>query len=313
MARSVKSVLINHRGVFFATMSAILWAINNLVVHIVTKSVSSWFVAFVSSLSYIFAPFFIRWENAHDYDCTDMITVLLTGLFESGSMYLCIWSLSLTSIGNVASINFSKTILCAVMSKIFLNEDIFLIDAILLLANIGGLLCIAKPSLLFGTVFEGDDGDSDQNVIGAIAAFVGAIGAAATFILARILVERGSYDPFVIFLVKSMIGYGLFSLELSVDRSTFKDHSSDATVCFHFALACSSGVGACVLAYLALQTEGASTVAVLATLQVGIAYFLQVMFTDEGLNLLSMVGAVLILLAPFWYGIRSILKCNHID
>ncbi|XP_071814828.1 solute carrier family 35 member G1-like [Apostichopus japonicus] len=296
----------DHIGIVFSFISALLWAFNGLASSIATKTYSTTFVAFVCSLSYIFAPFFIRWENTEHYNSVDTVIVIFVGTFEICSVYLSLLALSLAPLGNTIAIIFSKAILCVLLSTIFLNEDLFIIDILLILANIGGLIFIAKPHFIFGHDVDDDD-ESDHNLIGAVAALGAAISASFTFILVRKLVERDTYDPYVILLLKSIVGFGLFGLELSINSTPFMNIPSGYDW-LQLVFVCTTGVGACATAYLALQTEGAGTVAVISTLQVGISYVLQVAFTDETVSLLSILGAVLILFAPFWYGIRETLR-----
>lgn len=297
---SFREIAYVQRGVAFAALSGIMWAINGLVAKLITRVVSPWLIAFACSLSNLFFIPWMEWDMSKRYDVIDNVLIILAGLCDAFSLFLAINAYSLTSVGNASAIIFSRPVYCALLSRIYLQEKCAISDFFLLIGNFIGLILITKPV----SIFVDDTELSSSDMIGSLAALGGALSGSVAFTSARKLVERELYDPFTVILVKSIIGFVLFGLALCIDLAS-RQHMHVRSDWLYLFTICFTGVCACVLGYVALKTEKSSTVCAISTIQVVVSYFLQAVFTDDDIDVMTAIGAVLILSAPVWYAVQK--------
>lgn len=302
---SFSQVVYNQRGVIFATLSSVMWAMNGLGAKIITKAVSPWIIAYACCLSYLLFIPWLKWENMTRYVMFDNIFMILAGLCDVISLYLATVAFSLTSVGNASAIIFSKPVFCALLSSFVLKEKFAACDCFIVIVNVIGVLLITNP---FSICLDNAGFRRDSyHVLGSISALGAAVSGSVAFISVRKLVYRDTYDPFLVLLAKCIIGFVTFSVVLSFEF-TSRDHMQNPSDWGCLLAVCFTGVCACVLVYAALQTETASTVCAISTAQVVISYLLQVVFTDDVIDFISVLGAVLILSAPLWYAVQGILQ-----
>lgn len=301
---SLKQLLYNQRGLYFAFLSGVLFATQGLGTNLLTAAlISPWSICFYYNLCNAFAIPLVNWKASKTYSSKDLGLYFLAGAFDTGNFALALQAYSFTTIGNASAILLSKPLWCALLACLLLREAFSLLDAGLVILNLLGVFLISKPPL----IFEGISGYHDSEEFwGAMFALWGAISGGFQFVTIRSLVDRGTFDYFLLFVVRCTFGFPIFAVIICANLDNYMNIQEPSQWIF-LAITCFSGLGASLATYAALNSRDATTVALIATVQVIAAYAFQFLIIGSSIDLLTVVGAVLITLSPVVYIIKSVI------
>ncbi|KAJ8047002.1 Solute carrier family 35 member G1 [Holothuria leucospilota] len=300
----LKQILYNQRGLYLALLSGVLFATQGLGTNLLTAAlISPWSICFYYNLCNVFAIPWVNWKASKTYSISDLALYFLAGAFDTGNFALALQAYSFTTIGNASAILLSKPLWCALLACMLLRETFSLLDAGLVILNLLGVLLISKPPLIFES-FTGYH-DSDE-FWGAMFALWGAISGGFQFVTIRSLVDRGIFDYFLLFVVRCTFGFPIFAVIVCANLDNYMNFHQLSQWIF-LAIICLSGLGASLATYAALNSRDAKTVALIATVQVVVAYTFQFLIIGSSIDLLTVVGAVLIILSPVVFIIKSVI------
>ncbi|KAJ8047001.1 Solute carrier family 35 member G1 [Holothuria leucospilota] len=304
LCRSIYS----QRGILFAFVGGILWSVNGLAANIITKTVGVWVIGYFCSICQLLLIPFLQWDYAERYGVAEVSIIILSGLCDTIVLFLACYAYSLTTVGNTGALLYSKPLFCVILSRLVLQVKYSVYDVVILVCNLTGIALISKPPFLFASL-------TDDEIITEFYGSMVAIGAAVTgafqFIAIRKLVERDACDRFLLLLVKGIIGFFLCSMVLATNLS-HGGHIKSIYDLLWLTLQCGSGLCSCLFVYAALQSQDASTVALVSTVEVLASFLLQVAFTDDSVDWMDIVGAFMITICPVWYAVKGIL-CEYFD
>lgn len=309
MAYEVLSILHRHRGILFAFAGGISWGVNALGIALTVQTVSPWVLCYFFFLCHIIAFPYLNWGLDQIYTPKLSLMIFLSSFFDVVLTLTSFSSFDLINFGNASALLYSKTIFCGVLSWIFLRERFTKVDVVLLGIHFVGVTLVTKPSFLFKHF---NQGDQISNILGCFLALSGSLASSLEFITVRYLVERGAFDPALLFVNKCVLGMCLAGF-LSYFNTSSHRYIRTLLELGYLVFTCVSGFVAYSFNILALRTENAKTVAAILSLEVVVAFLLQVSFTDQTTDILSVSGATLIIVVLVLYCIEGIYYQNRTD
>lgn len=216
---------------------------------------------------------------------------------------LCLYqALDRIPLGDTVSLTFASTIFAGILGRIFLKEAYVLLDFAFSLLSLSGVVLIAKPAFLFG--------DNEQNYglyeLGGVGlALLNALLVAACLVLIRHLGKtKPILNVFYFSWMGSLIG-GTFVFALG---NFYIPCIWDLLQTFCIGLI---GMSSQLAVTKALQTERATTVAIIRSLQLIIVFVFQIFLFGDMPNALSIGGAFLLLASALGVTIRKCYQENQ--
>ncbi|KAI8903293.1 hypothetical protein EDD86DRAFT_231042 [Gorgonomyces haynaldii] len=119
------------------------------------------------------------------------ILLFLRAFFGFLSITTSFYALSVLSVAEATVIGFLGPVFTGMAAQVFLGEYWEIMDRIAGFVSMIGVVCIARPSFIFGTLFEGTQVDIDPAlVIGIIVAILSAVMSSAAILAVRKLAGR---------------------------------------------------------------------------------------------------------------------------
>lgn len=295
-------ILIQHRGMICALISGLCYAFAGLSVTLSVQTVSPIVVSFVFFLCHVIGLPFINWGLDPIYSSKITVMILLSALLDVILTLASFYSYHFIEFGNANALLYSKTIFCGVLAWLFLGERFTRIDFVLLSIHFVGVIFVTKPSFIFE---HGHGGYQISNFLGCVLALSGSLASCLEFITVRYLVEKEAFDAALLFVIKCLIGIVLAGILSYFNLSTHQYIRTLRELGFVI-FTCISGFVAYALNIIALRTEDAKTVAAIVSVEVIVAFFLQVSFTDQRTDLPSLTGATLITVALILFCVEGI-------
>lgn len=208
------------------------------------------------------------------------------------------YSLTLLPMGDAVAIFTSSIVWTCLLGFFYLKEHTHIVDFCMIPVTLCGVLFIAKPPFIFG----GSD-YTHRHLLGFGSAFACAVLIGLMYLVLRKVGSDIHYT--VMSFYYSLVG--LISLGFIVlITSGFSTPCQDQLI--FIILTGVNGLLVMSIIQIALQYEKAGRVGILRNSQMIFAYILQLIFTDAQLNLHSVIGASLILIASLVIGLRKICK-----
>ncbi|XP_029465738.1 solute carrier family 35 member G1-like [Rhinatrema bivittatum] len=216
------------------------------------------------------------------------VFLLLRGLLGSSAMILLYYAVQLIPLADAIVITFSRPVFTSIFACIFLKEFCTIWDIIFMICTITGVVLIARPPFLFGSHFEGMEGDYSNHLKGTIVAVTSAIAAASTLVLLRKMGKSVHYMLSVWYY--AVIGLTTCVIVLFVlGEWRLPSCGLDRWLLMFIAV---FGLGGQIFLIKALQIEKAGPVAVMRTMDVVFAFIFQFLFLSRSPTWWSMGGAL---------------------
>ncbi|CAK5008489.1 unnamed protein product [Aphanomyces euteiches] len=204
-----------------------------------------------------------------------------------GSTALCFWTISQMALADASCIIFINPVLTFLLGAVFLGEHLNALDFSLALVSFGGVVCVARPTFLFGHTDDTTRG-SDYAVVGGL---VSASCQAMAYITLR---KTKAVDPLVMihyFLLSGMLGaaswIAFFQLVYTLEKSL-----KAWAIC----------IGTGVLGFVGqvaltkgFQLEKAGIASMMRYLDIVLVFIWDSVLLKEPINLWSVAGALIIL------------------
>ncbi|RMX53038.1 hypothetical protein pdam_00020358 [Pocillopora damicornis] len=280
-------------GVIFAMASCVFFAFSSLFVKLLREIPPQEVVFFRSLVQVIFVlPPLIYSEVPVFEDTKHLPFLCVRGI--AGTLALCcqFYAFQHMPLADATVIVFSSPIFTGVLAHFLLGEAWGLFDALATFLCFIGVVLIARPTFLFARQTEPANEESDfEQITASLVALCGAILTSIALIAIRKLKGVNFLVP--VFYV------GLSSVVLTTG-AILAAGSFQSVICGHshewflFGLGM-CGLGGQALLTKSLQLERAGVVALVRTLDIALAFILQLLFLDYAANIYSITGAALVL------------------
>ncbi|XP_022658941.1 solute carrier family 35 member G1-like [Varroa destructor] len=294
------------KGLFFASLSALFFAISSAIVKNLKyiPAVQLGAVRFVGILVLSFPAALIRSEPL--FGSSDSRWMLLArAIAGSTSLVLRFYAFQRMPLGEASTIIFSVPIFVTVLARIFLNEVCSIFHILTCVLTLIGIALICKLPLLVGRDPSSTlavMGESNERLYGIIAALSSCIFAASVIILLRKLKET---DPYVIMFNFGWIAFIITSVATAIiERAVILPKTMlDAGLLLLLALL--SFFGQLTLTF-SLRSEDAGPVSVMrATVDIMLVFIFQVAFFHEIPDLNTICGVILVVSCVVFTGFRK--------
>ncbi|CAG7828486.1 unnamed protein product [Allacma fusca] len=228
------------------------------------------------------------------------LLLLVQGIVGGTTLVLLFYSFRLLPLGDAATIIFSSPVFVMVMSHLWLREPCGFYRTLIVFLLVGGVVLITKPPFIFPNQLDGEQ--ETYNLLGYAAALCGTLFTAINIVVMRKCKDVHFSVVVFQFSVWSLIISAaiLFAIgELTVPSESIHDWILIFLVGI-FGLS-----GQCLVA-VALTHEGAGRVAVTRSLDIVLAYVLQVIIFSEVPSWSSIVGAFMVMVCVIGMGVEDI-------
>ncbi|XP_061822723.1 solute carrier family 35 member G1 [Nerophis lumbriciformis] len=290
------------RGLFFAFLSTVFFSIISLLV----KTIQGVHAIEISGFRCFFQMLFIMplliYHKIGFLGPRDKRPYLfLRGFLGSNAMILLFYAVQQMPLADATVIMFSNPVFTSLLAWIFLKEKCTLWDCAFTVFTLTGVILIARPPFLFGKQFQGIEGNYVNHIKGTIAAFAGAIGAACTMVILRKLGKSVHYYLSVWYY--AVIGFIECVIAVTVlGEWKLPDCGHDRWMLMLIAVL---GIAGQTFLTKALQVEKAGPVALVRTVDVVLAFFFQFIFLGRAPTMLSLGGALCIVLSTSGVAIKK--------
>ncbi|KAG7492783.1 hypothetical protein MATL_G00017860 [Megalops atlanticus] len=219
------------------------------------------------------------------------IYLFLRGFLGSNAMILLYYAVQQMPLADATVIVFSNPVFTAVLAWIFLKEKCTIWDFVFTIFTLTGVILIARPPFLFGSRVSGIEGDYQNHIKGTIAAFMGAVGAACTFVVLRKMGKSVHYYLSVWYY--AVIGFIEYVITMFViDEWTVPYCGWDRWILMLIGVL---GIAGQTFLTKALQLEKAGPVALMRTMDVLLAFIFQFLFLSRTPTWWSLGGALCVI------------------
>ncbi|XP_063864838.1 solute carrier family 35 member G1-like isoform X2 [Scylla paramamosain] len=225
------------------------------------------------------------------------LMLILRGVVGAVSLMLQFYAFRHMPLADASVIIFSVPVFVAVFARVFLGEPCGLFHGVVIILTIAGVVLIARPPLLFGSL---SDAYTTENWWGVAAAIGATVIAANVYVILRVL--KGLHFSVI------MTNFAIVALCLTPVVSWISGHFCVPRCGYERYLILAIGVfsfGGQILLTKALQLEQAGPVSIARTADVVFAFIWQAVFFKELPDLLSLMGALLVISCVFLTGLRK--------
>ena len=215
--------------------------------------------------------------------------LVLRGIIGVTAMSLVVYSIKHMNLADARVIFYTSPIYTAIFGRIFLKESITKFDIVATLLSLIGIVLIARPTFLFGS----DSSGSNHVWFPTLLSVLAAVANALTIILVRKVAQQVKTRVVVFYF--SFIG-SIIGLCAAIISGGMKYPDCGTYDTYYIIVNAFLGYIAQLFATKALQLEKASVVALVRTVGIAIAFFLQLIFLGIAPTGLSIGGAILVLL-----------------
>ncbi|XP_071532819.1 solute carrier family 35 member G1 [Panulirus ornatus] len=286
-----------HVGLFMAVLSSLFFSLCSLIVKVLAD-VNPMELAVFRFVGILLPtlPLLVR-RGDPAFPRGRRFMLMLRGLVGATSLMLQFYAFRHMPLADASVIVFSVPVFVAVFARVFLGEPCGLFHGVVIILTVAGVILIARPPLLFGSL---SDAYTSENWWGAAAAIGGTVVAANVYVILRVLkglhfsVIMTNFAVVALFLTPVV---SWFSGDLCVPRCGNERYLIVAIGVFSF--------GGQILLTKALQLEQAGPVSIARTADVVFAFIWQAIFFQELPDMLSLMGALLVTSCVFLTGLRK--------
>ncbi|KAI3365258.1 hypothetical protein L3Q82_010350, partial [Scortum barcoo] len=293
-------------GLFYAFLSTVFFSIIALLV----KTIQGVHAIEISAIRCFFQmlftmPLLIYHKTGFLGPRDKRIYLVLRGFIGSNAMILLFYAVQQMPLADATVIMFSNPVFTSLLAWVFLKERCTIWDCVFTVFTLTGVILIARPPFLFGEHLRGIEGNYTNHIKGTIAAFVGAIGAAFTFVVLRKIGKSVHYYLSVWYY--AVIGF----IECIITISVLGEWKLPFCGRDRWMLVLIAILGIAGQTFLtkALQIEKAGPVALMRTIDVVLAFIFQFIFFNHAPTLWSLGGALCVVASTSgvafkkWYSI----------
>ena len=296
-------------GIIFTIISAALISIDDLMIKLAPSipSLEVVFIRLIFQLVFSLPPMiFLRDKFIHPWWRTGFL--VLRGVAGVTSLGLMVYSLKNMPIGDARTIICTAPVYTALLGRIFLKESITKFDVIATMLCLGGVVLIAKPTFLFGSLSEGSS--IKREWFPAVMAVLCSICLAFSIVFTRKVSQEVSARVVVFYF--AAIG-SVVSLCASLISGGFKYPDCRTHDIYYIIAYGFLGYFAELLMAKALELEKAAVVSLVKTVEIACSFILQIIFLDVVPTGLSIGGALLVLLSNIVIFIEKYLDHKNIN
>ncbi|XP_053635556.2 solute carrier family 35 member G1 [Cherax quadricarinatus] len=286
-----------HVGLFMAVFSSLFFSLCSVIVKILSD-VSPMELAVFRFIGILLPtlPLIIR-RGDTPFPRGLRLMLVLRGLVGATSLMLQFYAFRHMPLADASVIVFSVPVFVAVFARVFLGEPCGLFHGVVILLTVAGVILIARPPLLFGSL---SDAYTLENWWGAAAAIGGTVVAANVYVILRVL--KGLHFSVIMtnFAVIALLLTPVVSWlrgDICIPRCGSERYLILAIGAFSF--------GGQILLTKALQLEQAGPVSIARTADVVFAFIWQAIFFHELPDRLSLLGALLVTSCVLLTGFRK--------
>ena len=306
---SSSAKLLAFLGIVFAIVSAALISIGDLMIKL-APSIPSLEVVFIRLIFQLVfslpAMIFLRDKFIHPWKKTGFL--VLQGVIGVTAISLSVYSLENMPIGDARVIICTAPAYTALLGRIFLKESVTKFDVIATMLCLGGVVLIAKPTFLFGSLSEGSS--TKREWFPAVMAVISSICVACTIVLVRKVAQQASARVVVFYF--SGVG-SVVSLCATLISGGYKYPDCGTHDIYYIIAYGFLGYFAQLLMAKALELEKAAVVSLVRTVEIACSFILQVIFLDVVPTGLSIGGASLVLLSNIVIFVKKYLNHKRIN
>ena len=302
--------LIAFLGIVFTIISGALFSISDLMIKLAPSipSLEVMFVRLIFQLVFSLpAMIFLRDKFIYPWKKTGFL--VLRGVFGVTGLGFMVYSLKNMPIGDARVIICTTPVHTTLLGRIFLKESVTKFDVIATMLCLGGVVLIAKPTFLFGSLSEGSS--TKQEWFPAVMAVLCSIFLACAIVLTRMISQDVGARVVVFYF--SVVG-SVVSLCASLISGGFKYPDCGTHDIYYIIAYGFLGYSAALLMAKALELEKAAVVSQLVnTVAIACSFILQVIFLDVVPTGLSIGGAILVLLSNTAIFVKKYLDHKRIN
>ncbi|XP_071855172.1 solute carrier family 35 member G1-like [Apostichopus japonicus] len=287
------------RGVFYAIMAGGMLGCQLSAVKAIT--LSPYQIMVLRSFLFLTCVIFVAWNRSKDYDVIDLVCYISYGLCNTLGILLAYVALQFAHVGNVSAISSNLPIPSALLALVFFKEPLTIFGVIFLIINFIGLILVSQPPFLFPS--GGEDValqatfENSNEFVGALIAFMSLIGLSSSTIFTRKLSYRGNVDPALLSFIPGTTGVVISGAVLLFSQTwDYFQSVEEVFICLLVGILSAAGN---LFLVLALKYEDVSLVTIHSTLSAPVAFVLGVILFQEIPDLLSVIGATLMLGSTF--------------
>ncbi|XP_046424639.1 solute carrier family 35 member G1-like isoform X1 [Neodiprion fabricii] len=291
----------NWFGIFLAFLSGTFFTISSALVKAI-KTVDPMILLAIRAVLQITAMVAVACYHSKNLfgPRGQRLLVQFQGLIGGLTLALLYYSFRKLPLGDATTIIFSSPVIVIALSFIFLKEPCGLLRVVVICALMLGVILVAKPPFLFQM-----HRTIPYDVMGYVYAIL-----ATLFTALNIVVMRKCMDVHYCVIVFTLSVWSLltaifFFLVMSENHKYKIDLPHDWWEWGQITIVAISGLSGQVLVAKALKLEGAGKVSVTRSLDIILAYFVQVYFFGEMPTSTSIVGALLVLLSVICMGFEK--------
>ncbi|KAF0699375.1 Aste57867_10056 [Aphanomyces stellatus] len=223
-----------------------------------------------------------------------------------GSTALAFWTISQLPLADASCIIFINPVLTFLLGALVLGEHLYLVDFCMALASFGGVVCVARPSFLFGA--------TTTAWVGSPFAVAGGLLSASCQALAYVSLRQTKSIHFLVmihyFMLSGVVGAALW---LVVVETGFHIHQAPSVVW----LVCSStgllGFLGQVCMTKGFQLEHAGLASMMRYLDIVFVFIWDAMLLKESINPWSICGAAIILSSAVAITVRTANRPTNVN
>ncbi|XP_071855176.1 solute carrier family 35 member G1-like [Apostichopus japonicus] len=283
------------RGVFYAIASGVLLGCQLSAVKAIT--LSPYQIMVLRSFLFLPSIIFVAWNRSKDYDIIDLICYISDGVFNALGILLAYAALQFAHVGNVSAISSNLPVPSALLAFVFFKEPLTIFGVTFLIINFIGLILVSQPPFLFpsgGEEFALQATFENSNeFVGALIALMSLIAMSLSTIFTRKLTYRGNVDPALLSFIPGTTGVVVSGAVLFFGPTwDYFQSVEEGFICLLVGILSAAGN---ILIVLALKYEDVSLVTIQFTLSAPVAFVLGIILFQEIPDLISVIGATLIL------------------
>ncbi|KAJ1446950.1 hypothetical protein M885DRAFT_544608 [Pelagophyceae sp. CCMP2097] len=213
-------------------------------------------------------------------------------------------------LGDASSILFSSPAWATVMAFFVLGEKIDAVGVGAILASIGGVVLVSRPSFLFGHA-DGASGGGGASLV----TLLGSLSAAATMLLIRVIGKRGGEHPAVMSHASALFNVLVAPVALVIFPNAFLSITGPKRFSlFPTALCCfgagAFGIGNQYLSNWGTQKAPVGLCSMMRNMDVVFSFIWQILFFRAVPNLSSVAGAAVIVFCSGVTALRQYRKAK---
>ncbi|CAG12625.1 unnamed protein product, partial [Tetraodon nigroviridis] len=295
-------------GLFYAFLSSVFFS----VIALLVKTIQGVHAIEISAIRCFFqmlfvVPLLIYKKTGFLGPRDQRKYLVLRGFIGSNAMILLYYAVQQMPLADATVIMFSNPVFTSLLAWIFLKERCTILDCVFTVFTLTGVILIARPPFIFGEHLHGIEGNYSNHIKGTIAAFAGAVAAASTLVVLRMIGKSAHYYLSVWYY--AVIGF----IECIITVSALGEWKLPACGRDRWILVLIAVLGIAGQTFLtkALQIEKAGPVALMRTVDVVLAFIFQFIFFSRAPTWWSLGGALCIVASTSGIALRKWYNHSH--